>query len=133
MSQHSFEHRTLVTLLRERGTINDDETVPEDALFEQDEDRKTGWPKETRVGDLAHGELESEVGLSTHKSYGPQRQDRHSTRHETAGQTADIAGAGRTNIGFEIPKAVKRISEHSEKLLAAALPSAVSSFRLLLS
>jgi hypothetical protein len=37
MSQHSEQHRTLIDLLRERGTIGQHERLPEDAIFE-DED-----------------------------------------------------------------------------------------------
>lgn len=36
MSKHSEQHRTLIDLLRERGTISQDERLPEDDLFEND-------------------------------------------------------------------------------------------------
>jgi hypothetical protein len=107
-SHHSYEHRTLVTLLRDRGTIQENERVPEDDLFDMDgelddeHDRtdRNYAPRETRVGmlnadDDGRREFEDNSSITSSKSMEPQL-------------------------------AVKRKSDHSEKSFAAPLPSAVS-------
>lgn len=41
MSKHSEQHHTLIDLLRERGTLGREERVPEDDIFEDEEDTGT--------------------------------------------------------------------------------------------
>lgn len=43
MSKHSEQHRTLIDLLRERGTLGVDERVPEDDIFEDEEAAEARW------------------------------------------------------------------------------------------
>lgn len=104
MSQHSIEHRTLVTLLRERGAILDHERLPEDSLFHEDADRdeyhtpSSSTPKETRVGAYHHHDADEEMGFG---SMQPSEQS-------------------------PIPSTAKRSSSYSEKIFGSKLPSAVS-------
>lgn len=110
MSQHSIEHRTLITLLRERGTILDHERLPEDSLFTDDADKEEDRtppgtaPRETRVGAYHHDDGDEEMGFgSTH----PSKQS-------------------------PIPLAAKRNSGYSEKIFGSKLPTAVSSVMAIL-
>ncbi|KAJ9114294.1 hypothetical protein QFC22_005746 [Naganishia vaughanmartiniae] len=43
MSQHSEQHRTLIDLLRERGTISHDERLPEDDIFDDQAEAESGY------------------------------------------------------------------------------------------
>jgi len=104
MSQHSIEHRTLVTLLRERGTILDHERLPEDSLFHEDADKdeyhtpSSTTPKETRVGAYHHNDCDEEMGFG---SMQPTEQS-------------------------PMPSTAKRGSSYSEKIFGSKLPTAVS-------
>lgn len=119
MTQHSIEHRTLVTLLRERGTIAEDERVPEDALFYSEPSghqhgapsTSASTPKETRVGRYDHGDFESESG------YGFQPAESSSVPVLPAIPTMPVAPTAMS---------AKRGSSYSEKIFGSKLPSAVS-------
>jgi hypothetical protein len=122
MTQHSMEHRTLVTLLRERGTILDHERVPEDTLFYDNpiRDDRGGassttatTPKETRVGRYDHNDdEETGYGFGSPSSAYPT-------------ETSTVP------YGFSSPAppstSAKRQSSYSEKIFGSKLPSAVSS------
>ncbi|KAG7562707.1 hypothetical protein FFLO_01867 [Filobasidium floriforme] len=122
MTQHSMEHRTLVTLLRERGTILDHERVPEDALFYDNpvrDDRGASsttatTPKETRVGRYDHNDdEETGYGFGSPSSAYPT-------------ETSTVP------YGFSSPAppstSAKRQSSYSEKIFGSKLPSAISRF-----
>jgi hypothetical protein len=105
-SHHSFEHRTLVTLLRERGTIQENERVPEDDLFDLDgplEESGHRGPRETRIGVLNVEDERREFG-------------------DDSFITSPLS---------QLEAALKRKSDHSEKASSAPLPPAVSSKHLL--
>ena len=117
MTQHSLEHRTLVTLLRERGTILDDEHVPEDSLFHAETpgyDRRapsttTTTPKETRIGRYDPNEFEDDVGFSPSSHIGETSTVPYLCNPPTAPSVS-----------------ARRSSSYSEKIFGSKLPSAVS-------
>jgi hypothetical protein len=117
MTQHSMEHRTLVTLLRERGTILENERVPEDALFYDDairDDRRapstnTTTPKETRIGRYDHNDFDEETGFGS-----------------TPPTETSTVPYGFSSPSVPSTSAAKRTSSYSEKIFGSKLPSAVS-------
>lgn len=138
MSHHSYQHRTLVTLLRDRNLIQEDERVPEDGLFSLDHDNdgdkqpfeRVPIPRETRVGalpgeddDHEHGEAFGfgNMNSSTDPHYGLGQGGGAHYRSQSHPGPEGLGGPGRM-------PASKRTSDHSEKFLAGQLPSAVSVF-----
>lgn len=111
MTTNSYEHKALVSLLRERGTILEDERVPEDELFYEMPDRRQyeeiGGHKSSDANLEAGGHFLSPISTHIDMSGG-------ASTFDEANSIMSPTKSMRSNTLRSMPKAWQRASQQSD-------------------
>lgn len=127
MAKHSLEHKALVALLRERGSILEHEKVPEDGLAQDLEDTTAVWPRETRLGSLGPTLNEDpEAGGIISTTTSEADLSRMTTALEDTMSLASPAKSMMSPSSHHLPRTLSRPSQQADGIYLAPLPDTVS-------